>query len=466
MISNLETEETLRRELCTEGIAVDVDRRLYAEAVSCFPISGVNYQTANLNGECIKIVCAFTLSALRDESRCFSFNQKILDRMNIAGTRTRKRLVSYLHQSPFFKVVTEHSKGHHSKIRQICGVRLDPSDAHQHNTVRGGRPWGGGRGLEYGSGGLRRMPCCWRFSKETCPVVLSVDWFREYGESFRSACRRLYAREWAFVSCLEKAVSMCQIGLPSFESCMSLVCQKVAYSGSDPFGNTKLRRLAECWQSMWADWHRDPLLYMFRAKGRLYYPLVSQPKMLRQRYLKFETESGLEDTAEIDLASTYWVLLAAKLRDSKSRNALIEALEAGTFYQQLNEGLRKPFEDRRELKAAVQKDCLFGRRDFGRTELFGAMEGLFPSLARYILSLRKHRKIPGLSTMLMSQEAAFFIEQVLPCLADAGVPALPIHDAVLVPASRADEVFGRCQELAKQQFGFQPCFKISRALLS
>jgi hypothetical protein len=155
MVSDFQAEETLRRDVCTDGIVVDVDRRLYAEAVSCFPINGVNYQTANLNGECIKIVWAFTLSALRDESRCFSFSQKILDHMDMIGSRKRKQLVSYLQHSSFFKVVAEHSKGHHCKIRQLCGVRLGHSDAYQHNTVRRGRPWGGGRGLEYGSGGLK-----------------------------------------------------------------------------------------------------------------------------------------------------------------------------------------------------------------------------------------------------------------------------------------------------------------------
>jgi hypothetical protein len=272
----------------------------------------------------------------------------------------------------------------------------------------------------------------------------------------------MYPREWAFVNCLEHAVSMCRISLPSFEDCLNLVCQKVEYSGSDPFGNANLCRKAQHWQSMWTEWQRDPLLYMFRAKGRLYHPLVSQPKMLRQRYLHFETESGLEGTAEIDMSACYFVLLAAKLRDSKSRNALIEALEAGTFYQRINSVLREPFEVTKQLKEAVQQHCLFGRRYFGRTELFSAMERLFPSLARYVLSLRKHRKISGLSNMLMCLEGAFFIEQVLPSLADAGIPTFPVHDAVLVPTSRADEVLGRCGELAKQQFGFEPYFKIKR----
>jgi len=217
---------------------------------------------------------------------------------------------------------------------------------------------------------------------------------------------------------------------------------------------------------MWAEWQQEPLLYLFRTAGRCYYPLVNQPKPLRHRYLKFRHNGQIEDAAEVDMSATYWVLLASMLDPSLCREMLIQDLVKGCFYQRLNAESGNRYEDPADLKPAVQKDCLFGRQNFGRTRLFATMERLYPDLALLIRYYRSKHPVRWLSDKLTNAEGEFFIDCVLPFAVDAGIPALPIHDAVVVPASAAEQVKRWCCNLAQARFGFEPRFKITNAAVA
>jgi hypothetical protein len=117
------------------------------------------------------------------------------------------------------------------------------------------------------------------------------------------------------------------------------------------------------------------------------------------------------------------------------------------------------FTDSQSLKAAVNKDCLFGRQNFGRTPLFVSMQKLFPDLARFIRHKRLHHDVSWLSDLLTNAEGSFFLDLLLPFVVGSNVPALTIHDAVIVPASKASQVAGYCNQLAEAHFGFCPRFK-------
>lgn len=84
-----------------------------------------------------------------------------------------------------------------------------------------------------------------------------------------------------------------------------------------------------------------------------------------------------------------------------------------------------------------------------------------PDLARLIRHHRSIHPVKWLSDRLTNAEGEFFIDGVLPFVVDAGIPALPIHDAVVVPASAAEQVKRWCCDLAQARFGFAPKFKIT-----
>jgi hypothetical protein len=147
------------------------------------------------------------------------------------------------------------------------------------------------------------------------------------------------------------------------------------------------------------------------------------------------------------------------LDDSRCKDNLISDLSDGLFYQKLGERSGNAFSDTQSLKAAVNKDCLFGKRDFGRTPLFVSMQKLYPDLARFIRYQRSRHSPSYLSDVLTNAESAFFVDLLLPYIVNAGTPALTIHDAVIVPASKASQVAGYCNQLATEHFGFCPKFK-------
>jgi hypothetical protein len=281
----------------------------------------------------------------------------------------------------------------------------------------------------------------------------TVEWLQAYDQSFRRACLGLWPDKFKYVSCIESSIAKLVIGTVSYEDCLDAAKRSRSLSETTPEVKANL------YQESWGSFQERPLQYMTRTAGRVHYPLTNQSKILRINHLQFQHNGLIENTAEVDMSATYWVLLTSMLDDSRCKDTLIRDLTDGVFYRRLNEATGSLFTDSQSLKASVNKDCLFGRQNFGKTPLFSAMERQYPDLARLIRHRRIHHTVSWLSDCLTNAESAFFIDCLLPYIVNAGTPALTIHDAVIVPASKASQVASWCSDLAVQHFGFSPRFK-------
>ncbi len=421
-------------------VPVAIDTRVWSDVAQFFPEGG-HHRTIAANAECRRIVVLLIFTALRDSNCHFSFNQAVLDRMSVVGCEKRKKLVSFFDKSRFFTIARNHEAGRNSIIRKLSGAKVERVLSGQHNCF----------GCDVGM--AAHFQNRWRYAGTVEVVHLSVEWLQEYDRSFRQACSLLFPEQWRWVPCIESSVAQCVISTPTWDECFDVARLSRRLSGMSPEAK------ADLYQRSWDVWRQNPLLYLSRTAGRCYYPLTNQPKILRRQHLKFDCNGQIEASAEVDMSATYWVLLTSMLDSSRCRAQLIRDLTDGLFYQKLNREIGSSFTDTQELKAAVQKDCLFGRQDFGKTLLFSAMERLYPDLARLIRHKRTHHSVSWLSDVLTNAEASFFIDKLLPFIVDADVPALPVHDAVIVPASRAKEVESWSRDLASEHFGFCPKFK-------
>jgi hypothetical protein len=453
-------------------IPVHVDSRVWKEVCECFPDTGVNYQTAELNRECRLIVATFILSALRDSECQFSIKQQVQDKMTMVGHRKRKALMSFLKQSRFFALTVNYSTGNHSIIRTLKGAKTHRLCADHHNMMPR-MEWGLGPSLSLPSRAgsssvadeclmpLRSLPCHWAYSGKTCQVLIPVEWFRRYGQSYRDACTSLHSEQWQFVRHIESSIQRSVIGHPTYEECLKLAGLRRAKPRKTLEDSWTDERWAMEMLQSWNEWIEDPMLYLNRVERRLYYPFVNQSKHLRRRYMQFKHNGKLEPAAEVDMSGTFWVMLASMLDESPCKARLIHDLKEGRFYERLNEAIGSVYQAPSELKVAVQKDCLFGKERFGRTQLFSAMSRLYPDLARFIMHKRRNHNVRWLSDLLTNKEGSLFIDCFLPQIVTAGIPALPIHDAFCVPESAAEQVRIWCCELARERLGFEPKFKVS-----
>ena len=464
------TKLTAHKTVC--HIPVDVDSRVLKEILEFFPIIGVNYQTAELNRECRLIMATFILSALRDSEREFSISQEVQDKMTMVGHRKRKALISFLDQSRFFAVSVNYSTGNHSIIRSLKGVKFHRLYADQHNMVPcfdgilGSlsplpSPAGSDSVADVSLMPLRSLSCHWAYSGKTCRVLIPVDWFRSYGQSYRNACTSLHSEQWHFISSIESSIHRTVIGRPTLEDCLRFASLRRAEPGKTLEDSWTDEKWAIETLKRWIEWKEDPLLYLNRVERRLYYPFVNQSKHLRRRYMQFKYDGIIEPAAEVDMSATFWVMLASMLDESPCKARLIRDLKEGRFYERLNEEVGRIYKDPSELKVAVQKHCLFGKEKFGSTLLFAAMMSLYPDLGRFIMHKRRNHDVKWLSDLLTNKEGSFFIDCLLPQIVKAGIPALPIHDAFCVPGSVAEQVGQMCCELAQERFGFGPRFKVS-----
>ena len=429
------------KEQACQTIQVAIDKRVWSEACSFFPLDG-NHQTAASNAECRRVVCLLIWTALKDSDCCFSFSQRVMDCMSLVGSKKRKRIVEYFSQSQFCNIKKNYSADRNSIIRKLCGAKLQRVSGSQHTRD----------GCEAEANDYLRTR--WRYTATVVTVNLPVEWLAEYHRSFRQACSGLWPDKFKYVSCIESSITQLVIGTPTYEECQD------AAKSSRSLSETTPEAKAAMYQQSWSSFQQTPLLYLIRKSGRVYFGLTNQPKTLRRNNLQFQHNGLIEKTSEVDMSSTYWVLLTAMLDASRCKDSLIHDLTEGCFYQKLGEANGNAFSDTQSLKAAVNKDCLFGKRDFGRTPLFVSMQKLYPDLARFIRYQRSRHSPSYLSDVLTNAESTFFIDLLLPFVVNAGTPALTIHDALLIPASRAKEVASWCSDLAVQHFGFSPRFKI------
>ena len=202
---------------------------------------------------------------------------------------------------------------------------------------------------------------------------------------------------------------------------------------------------------------QDKVAWCFRTKGRIYGPHTSFPKNLRQ-YLRIRGRDGaLHPLSEVDLGSCFYTILASMSKEP----SLIEAVTSGDFYARLLAVAKEKFSfegDVGEAKKSANRDCLFnhGKHGFGTSALWKAFESLYPKSAKLVWNLRGNNAYAAsvLYQDLVSKECALMIERVLPALFAREIPALNLHDAVLVPLADADEALCVTRELAAEYFGF------------
>ena len=359
--------------------------------------------------------------------------------MSLVGSKKRKRIVEYFSQTQFCTIEKNYSADRNSIIRKLSKAKVKRVSGYQHS--------------ESEVDGHAYFRTRWQYAGAVVITHLPVEWLQAYDHSFNRACSLLYPEQSRWVSCTESSMAQLVIGTPTREEYVDAATHSRNLAGTSP------EVKADLYQESWSSFQKHPLLYLTRKAGRVYHGMTNQPKILRRQHLSFECDGGVEKTAEIDMSSTYYVLLTSMLDAGRCKDQLIQDLTEGCFYRKLGEASGNRFTDTQELKMAVNRDCLFGKRDFGKTPLFVAMEKQFPDLARFIRHKRRHHDVSWLSDVLTNAEGSFFIDLLLPFVVGANVPALTIHDGLLIPASRAKEVSIWCSDLAVQHFGFCPRFK-------
>jgi hypothetical protein len=450
----------------------------WKEIQDYFPVDGVHWRTKLRNEDCRLIVASFVRSALRDDDLEFGFNTKVLSKM--LGSDKRQEIVDYFAQSQFSTIVKNHSSGNSCIVRRLTGEQFRKTLARQHNVQQ----------AEMGDGLPCRLPCdrrpsqerlpfnatVWRYPGEVLPVYDRTGWFRQYGQRYRDACKALFPEQWRFLPAFEWSVAHCETTVAEYDACLALADKSIEWgsrvsewqerrTGRPQKHREPLNRneLAEYYMLTWAEWCKDRTQYVLRTDGRLYYPLVNQPRGLRKSNMRFQYNGRLERCAEVDMSSTYYVLLASELHPSACKDRLLQDLFDGTFYEQLDEeaGRKYSKDDRDLLKIAVQIDCLFGKEKFGMSDNFKAMSRRYPDLAAFIMHKRKRHDVTWLSKKLTNAEGKLFIDGLLPSIVDCGIPCMTMHDALLVPVSVADQVKEQCFQMTMDRIGVKARFKVS-----
>ena len=109
---------------------------------------------------------------------------------------------------------------------------------------------------------------------------------------------------------------------------------------------------------------------------------------------------------------------------------------------------------------------MFGVEDslyspYGGTDYYVALDRAYPELMRMIESMRRGPYgASDLAEKLMKSESAIFIDGGLQWCEQRGIPALPIHDCLMVPTIYAEVVLSKLQEIATQQLGYEPEFDV------
>lgn len=199
-----------------------------------------------------------------------------------------------------------------------------------------------------------------------------------------------------------------------------------------------------------------------RVRGRVYHALSSCPKPIRA-LTRMHYQGQYEPVAFVDMHATYVTLLVGAMEDCPERDELIELLQTKRFYECVNDMLapHDRYEDRGLLKQEFQKQCLFWLPTDNRHRmLWQALSDRFPRLTYFIERLRANYGVSGFSDWLTARESRIFIDDVLPQCEAAEIRSVPLHDAIMVPASKGEQVKELIELASLQRLGFVPSVKI------
>ena len=179
-----------------------------------------------------------------------------------------------------------------------------------------------------------------------------------------------------------------------------------------------------------------------KSNGRLF----TQITRLERHTRAYITIAG-EDVKEIDLSSSQpffmgWI---------SGIKPLIEAVEAGEFYERINEHYDEPFDfstpyGRFDFKSDYMSFAYQGNRGFRGADKFQhremnrAIEKAYPKLSEWINSYLANNGRNSLIHKLQRVESDFFIKEILPIAQGLGMRVTPIHDGIAIGESRAEEL--------------------------
>lgn len=363
-------------------------------------------------------VIRFIFVAANDGYWSCSIHQKLLELL--VGCNGRKHIIGWFKRSAHWTVGRSYMPGTTAKKYYLDSQAVTS----QHNNGRPG--W--------------------------VPLSLPDGWIDESEHMFSDACCTLgWSCQWRddLIFSLD---SIQPVELP--ESVMQeKIDEKVNQGNARP-------DVESAYRSSWERINTDRLEGITRIHGRCYHALTNAPKWMRH-WIQVRYRGQVEEIVEIDMSSTYWAILASAIRDRGTRNYVIQSLQDGTFYEKIAAHAKHQYTDRSKLKQDVNKNCLFAKQGFGTTPLFRALKSLYPDLARLInWWRRKDHGASLLSHALTLREGRFFIDGALRQFVSRGIPVIPIHDALLVPASEAEFCLQAMTALARSEFGFVPKFKV------
>jgi hypothetical protein len=173
-----------------------------------------------------------------------------------------------------------------------------------------------------------------------------------------------------------------------------------------------------------------------------------------------------ERVVELDLASSQPYFLTTIFRSPN----LVEAVEAGEFYERINERLATPqnlsdgfiYGDfKQSVLAALYARPVNGFiywKEAGNkcANILGAMDKAFPGMVSFLNQYREKMGDTALAIALQKAESGVFIGKILFNLQRKGVKAIPIHDAILCQEGRKEEVRRELEEGLKRKTGVRP----------
>jgi hypothetical protein len=196
--------------------------------------------------------------------------------------------------------------------------------------------------------------------------------------------------------------------------------------------------------------------------GRVFTNLTSLPRELRP-YLRYEGKS----LVEIDISNAQPLLLIGDYpKDEPERADFCKVVESGTFYEELDKPLKKPFgmQKRDLLKKAVYIQIFFGRiyrNDKG--EKIGliakAFAQQFPALDKIIDGI-KENDYRALSRILQTREAKIMISRVIGrIMRDSPFFVQTIHDSLLLLPENVEGAKEIMIEEFQKELGVTPNIK-------
>jgi len=156
-------------------------------------------------------------------------------------------------------------------------------------------------------------------------------------------------------------------------------------------------------------------------------------------------------------------------------SSLTDAVTAGEFYERINDQLATPLDlTDDDARGRFKQDVLsviYATPNKGvdytklstwkQADTAKAMEAAYSGITAFIDAYRRTHGKTALPIAMQRLESSVFIDGVLTTLQTRGIPAIPIHDAVMCRMEDASEVEGLVYDALIGETGLNPIVKRS-----